>query len=305
MRPSVAIPLVVLVGFWVYLVWFRPGELNVIVRPQGASVRIDGTSANSSVAGTFAGSVSPGPHVVEVAGEGLESATLQVDVAPGQTVTCTVAIAPTGMVYLEGGPFTMGDDEGAFPERPAHTVTLDPFFADRTEVTVGAFRKFRHAYVSSFVGDDLPVTGVTWAEARAYCASLGKRLPTEAEWERGCRGRHNRPYANGDTFDVAAARTGLSLDAGPTRVGAFPPNGEGLHDVTGNVWEWCADWYDRRTYNREERINPRGPVSGTRHVLRGGAWYSNARFSKCTHRPGNFRAQKDRSFGFRCVRGVY
>lgn len=305
MRPYIAFALVVLVGFGVYFIWLRPGALNVIVRPRGVSVRINGVLAPSSVEGTFAASVLPGTHVVEVAGAGLESASLKVDIATGQTVTLTQSIAPTGMVYVEGGLFTMGDDEGAFPERPAHTVTLDPFFADRTEVRVGAFRRFRQAYVPPFAGDDMPATGVTWSEAKAYCVSQGKRLPTEAEWERGCRGGDNRSYAYGATFDASVARTGLMLDAGPTRVGTYPPNREGLHDLTGNVWEWCADWYDRRAYEREERINPQGPAFGTRHVLRGGAWYSNARFSKCTHRPGNFRAQKDRSFGFRCVRDIH
>ena len=199
----------------------------------------------------------------------------------------------------------MGTDAGDYNEKPAHPVSLAPFYIDLTEVTVGAFRQFRPDYRPPFAGTAMPAVNVSWETAWDYCRFAGKRLPTEAEWERACRGMQGRLYSYGKTYDPDRARTGQKMDAGPLAVRALPPGQGGIYGMAGNVWEWCADWYGRDYYRESPKENPRGPGRGVQRVFRGGAWYSNARYSRCTHRPGDVKKVRDVSFGFRCVRDLH
>ncbi|MBT5831334.1 MAG: SUMF1/EgtB/PvdO family nonheme iron enzyme, partial [Candidatus Latescibacteria bacterium] len=155
-------------------------------------------------------------------------------------------------------------------------------------------------YRPAFLGDDLPATNISWQEAQAYCQSVGKRLPTEAEWERACRGGQGYAYEYGMPYDDQMARTGMGLDLGPVEVHTL--GDRGVVGLTGNVWEWCADWYDRDIYRKRLKGSFESPEKGDQHVLRGGAWYSNAQAARCTHRPGNVKKMRDPSFGFRCAR---
>ncbi len=213
------------------------------------------------------------------------------------------AHTPEGMIYIPGGSFTMGGDSGDLDERPPHTVHVSGFYLDRHEVTVRQYRRFMEATAHpapDYWQPELdrrkdPVVGVSWHDAAAYASWAGKRLPTEAEWEYAAQHESDNgtgpPSANTGSFGIAP-------------VMSFAPGGSGLYDMIGNVWEWCADWYGSDYYTFSKKADPRGPVTGTHKVLRGGAWYS----SPDDARPHNrFYALPDTggySIGFRCAQSV-
>jgi formylglycine-generating enzyme required for sulfatase activity len=188
------------------------------------------------------------------------------------------------MVLVKGGCYAMGaedDDCDATPEeRPAHEVCVGDFFLGKYEVTQGQWKAVmgaNTAATSTCREDDCPVDGVTWSEVQAFIARLNAgaerdryRLPTEAEWEYAARsgGRLER-YAGGrDLVSVAW----FADDSGRVnhRVGTKAPNGLGLHDMSGNVWEMTSDWYSPTYYSTSPRDNPQGPGAGEDHVVRGG-----------------------------------
>ncbi|MBK8218702.1 MAG: SUMF1/EgtB/PvdO family nonheme iron enzyme [Myxococcales bacterium] len=172
--------------------------------------------------------------------------------------------APKGMKLVPGGTFTMGIDVGGQPdERPAHKVTLAPFFLDVTEIThaeygecvkAGACRapdaKVISRFGGVFVGPNKPVTGITWGDTRAYCAFRGKRLPREAELERAVRGDDGRRYPWGNeppTHERTVFQSSKTEDVGTHPLGRGP---YGHDDLAGNVWEWMEDMYDPFAYTR-------------------------------------------------------
>lgn len=199
-------------------------------------------------------------------------------------------------------------------DQPARPVVVNAFFMDKYEVTTADFAKFIAAtgrpapwnWKDGKVNpgqDQWPVYNVTWDDAAAYCAWAGKRLPTEAEWEKAARGGSDKklypwgdvlePEAKEETSATAAAAAPAAsatekppaktikmarygFPNGPVPVGSFPPNGYGLYDVIGNVWEWTADWYTQYYYSIAPSDNPRGPETGKYRVLRGGGWATNA-----------------------------
>ncbi|HUR71011.1 MAG TPA: SUMF1/EgtB/PvdO family nonheme iron enzyme, partial [Candidatus Limnocylindrales bacterium] len=190
-------------------------------------------------------------------------------------------------VLIPAGAFLGGDDENS----PRRELFVEAFYLDRYEVTVGRYARFLQATgnvrppeewdtVDLNNGTDLPVIGVDWQDANSYCQWVGRRLPTDAEWERAARGMDERKYPWGNEpptpeharfaqkYEKAVYKGGVAR-VGSHRKGASP---FGIHDMAGNAWEWTADWFSE-SFPYADRRNPKGPSSGTSKVLRGGGWY--------------------------------
>ncbi|MEK9629428.1 MAG: SUMF1/EgtB/PvdO family nonheme iron enzyme [Nitrospinota bacterium] len=203
-------------------------------------------------------------------------------------------------VLIPEGEFKMGTEKGTQAEKPVHSVWIDAFYLDRLEVTNKDFEKYDPNFQRSQASncDDCPATRITWQEATKYCHSLGKRLPTEAEWEKARRGPNDsdiNPVKEKNRF-------GLSFVAGTAPAQSSSKNGYGLHHMAGNVWEWTQDWFDEKYYNNSPEKNPQGPEKGLRKVVRGGSWYNDVWYLQAGMR---FRIAPDvklNSLGFRCAK---
>ena len=263
------------------------------------------------------------------------------------------------MVLITAGEFQMGSNDGEANEQPVRTVDVDAFYMDKYEVTNAQYKKFVDAnpqwrkdsiadrfhngsYLKTWSGNnypsgeaDHPVVSVSWYAAMAYSKWAGKRLPTEAEWEKAARGGlFGKKYPWGNTID--ARNTNYNRNVGGTKVvGSYGANGYGLYDMAGNVWEWCLDVYDRDFYLHSPRENP---VSGSprenrvfgvsprenrvfgggsiqsildnysnnesSRVLRGGSWGNGASNVRCANRNSTAPAVTNSYIGFRCARTV-
>jgi formylglycine-generating enzyme required for sulfatase activity len=263
---------------------------------------------------------SPEPEAVRTAEPTIEPTTISGTHALGDTWT-----RPADgmvMIYVPAGEFQMGSTTSD-DEEPVHTVALDGFWLDRTEVTNAQYGKCVTAdkcdpsYYSGdsrFNGDDQPVVGVSWHDAVAYCEWAGGRLPTEAEWEYAARGPEALTYPWGNTFDGTrlnfcdknctydwAEKSVNDSYEFTAPVGSYPDGASwtGALDLAGNVWEWVADWYG--SYPSGRQVNPTGPQSGEYRVLRGGSWYSYEYLTRGAYRDWYAPADtRNDIFGFRC-----
>lgn len=219
------------------------------------------------------------------------------------------------VVFVEGGTFTMGD--GSDSDNPAHTVTLSSYSIGKYPVTVGQYKKFCDATGRSMPEktpawgwqDKHPMVYVTYNDAVAYCNWLGEeyggdwRLPTEAEWEYAARGGNKKErytYSGGNDLD----RVGWYADnaGGQTNsVGRKSPNGLGIYDLSGNVYEWCRDWYDQDYYFNSPQSNPRGSTSGSFRIVRGGSWNNSAASCRVAIRTDFLPSASYKITGFRVV----
>ena len=255
---------------------------------------------------------------------------------------------PVGMVLIPEGPFDMGStaNNANIDEQPVHTVYMDAFYMDRREVTVREYRKFveetghrapdwEQVAIYSPT-DDHPIVFVSWHDAMAYAKWIGKRLPTEAEWEKAARGKlagKIYPWGNlAPTVAIATVKCNFAdknlahywwadkeVDDGyvyTAPVGSYPRNGYGLYDMAGNVLEWCLDEYDLDFYEISPSANP---VSGadtvaeisdtfasvqSPRVLRGGSWLVNARGIRNAARSLLNPSSTSSSVGFRCAKAL-
>ena len=209
--------------------------------------------------------------------------------------TFTVNGVQFTMVAVEGGTFTMGatSEQGSDVwdfEKLAHQVTLSDYYIGQTEVTQALWKAVMGSNPSRRVGDNLPVENVSWNDCQAFIQKLnqltGKQfcLPTEAEWEyaaRGGRKSRDYKYAGGNNIGSVAwydGNSGKETHAVATK----QANELGIYDMSGNVWEWCSDWYG--DYTSSSQSDPQGPSSGSRRVLRGGGCYNNARYCRVSYR---------------------
>ena len=239
-----------------------------------------------------------------------------------EPILTEMAIVPAG-TYLRGGV------EGARDEMPRHQVHLDSFALDIHPVTNEQFALFlqsmggekdhnnndiirlRNSRIKRSSGKLIiesgygkhPVVGVTWYGAVAYAKWIGKRLPTEAEWEAAASSGKETLYPSGSEIERTLANF-FSSDT--TAVMSYPPNTLGLYDMAGNVYEWCQDWYAYNYYEASslEPDNPQGPHQGVYRVLRGGCWKSLKEDLRCSHRHRNNPGAVNGTYGFRCAADV-
>jgi formylglycine-generating enzyme required for sulfatase activity len=219
------------------------------------------------------------------------------------------------MVLVPAGDFWMGseDADADDSERPRHTRVLDAFYIDKHPVTNALYKRFLAAtghrkpeYWTDrqFNRPDQPVVGVDWADAQAYCRWAGKRLPTEAEWEKAARGSDGRKYPWGNTWDPARANSFEGGPGRPTPVGSYPDGVSpyGAHDMAGNVYEWTASMY--RPYPYEAEDGREDPKSEGARVVRGGSWYSIPQLLRVSVRNDYSPTDRNNGVGFRCARDV-
>jgi formylglycine-generating enzyme required for sulfatase activity len=219
---------------------------------------------------------------------------------------------PVAMVSVPAGDFVMGSDDpdADRDERPATRVFVGAFAIDRVEVTNARFRgcveagactrPIAGAWAERAAGD-LPVSLVSWAQATAYCRWVGKRLPTEAEWEKAARGRDGRRYPWGDAF--APDRANLGYTHGPVAVGRHPAGASpyGVLDMAGNVWEWTSSLYRPYPYDRDD--GREDPAARGARVNRGGGWYHGAWYARASYRAtADHMYRRVADLGFRCAR---
>ena len=227
------------------------------------------------------------------------------------------------LLLIPAGEFLMGSpaNRKAFwnDEGPQHRVTITkPYYLGKYEVTQAQWQVVMGSNPSNFSGcPDCPVEQVSWDDCQAYCKKLSAktgrtiRLPTEAEWEYACRAGTVTPFHTGPTISTAQANYNGNFPYGSgskgeyrqrtTKVGSFSPNGFGLYDMHGNVWEWCQDWYGEKYYGSSPGTDPSGPTTGSWRVIRGGAWYDLASGCQTTDRNNITAASRLSYYGFRLV----
>lgn len=245
------------------------------------------------------------------------------DAAPSESLNPSQALheepIQEEMVSVPAGPFIRGTDRGGFDEQPQRTLVLDGFSIDRYEVTNFQYQQFVEATghrksgppsryaknMSRMRGVNQPVVYVSWEDAEAYCQWRGKRLPTEAEWEKAMRGTDGRlwPWGNveqpgganwarvQDGYDVTASVGAVSTDKSPY----------GVMDGAGNVMEWVADWYSESYFTEAPERNPLSPENGTFRVLRGGGYATTGADIRITSRSKMVPDFRDETIGFRCA----
>jgi iron(II)-dependent oxidoreductase len=233
--------------------------------------------------------------------------------------------AEPGMVFIPAGDFLRGrshalPDDGLkwYPtllkdDRPVRRLIIAAFYLDEHEVTNAQYSEFIRATGHRAPYNwprgrlpegkqDIPVVDVSWEDAAAYASWAGKRLPTEAEWERACRGlADGAKYPWGDR-EPGADEAQFNKLEGPGRVCALRRNYFDLCDMAGNVWEWCSDWYEKDYYARAPEQNPRGPETGMYRVLRGGSWADEEKYLTCAYRSWARPAERSPNIGFRCAK---
>jgi len=224
-----------------------------------------------------------------------------------------ISVGDFGFVRVSGGEFYMGSKNGSSDEKPVHRVYLDSYYISKYEVTFAQYDKFCEGTGRSKPGDkgwgrgSRPVISVSWNDAKAFCEWLSKKrgrnihLPTEAQWEYAARGgnrsRGYRYSGSNNAGDVAWYNSNSGNKTHP--VGQKIPNELGIYDMSGNVWEWCSDWYSSSYYSSSPYKSPKCPSSGSYRVRRGGSWFSDADGMRSASRNGVDPSGRYNGIGFR------
>jgi formylglycine-generating enzyme required for sulfatase activity len=215
------------------------------------------------------------------------------------------------MVYVPTGEFEMGAmGRGDTGTLPIHTVYLDGFWIDQTEVTnaqyglcvqAGICVPSRYADLSMYNADNQPVLAVTWYDADSYCAWAGGSLPSESQWEYAARGPEGRTYPWGEAEPDCETANYLECLGKPAEVGLYPSGASrvGALDLAGNVYEWVSDWHAK--YPEGRQVNPQGPSEGDRKIIRGGSWTDLPQFIHAIQRIRYVPTDASETVGFRCV----
>lgn len=301
--------------------------------PAKASVPLPQTDNGGKDSGPAKPEAVPAPSKPKVQDNEAKSPIKSQPPSNGQAASKSVSVHPipaeimgadgAPMVLVPAGEFIMGSDKGDDDEAPIHHVFLDSFYLDKFEVTNGRFAKFVEAIQSEppwgfadkdtpIVNADRPVRWVSWMDAIGYCLWVGKRLPTEAEWEKAARGPDGRIYPWGNDPPTPAHAVFGRKEGG---VETLSPVGNrdkgkspyGAHDLAGNLYEWVMDWYDEAFYTnfvKNPTINPRGPSEGTAKAQRGGSYINNPYRLRSSFRTKGDPTEQDPNVGFRCAQDV-
>jgi len=281
----------------------RPLESELIVtsRPSSASIWLNNLPQAQKTPAKLV--LRPGRYLVSTYTDGYVQVDELVDLKANESHSVEMRMSPgkvpQGMTLVPGGEFTMGADDSAPDERPARKIMVKPFYMDRFEVTNQAFKQVfpDHKYLEG--QDSLPALGISWTQAVKYCETVGKRLPTEAEWEKAARGTDGRIYPWGEVFVPGYANTSESGIGVATRVGNFfeASSVYGCMDLSGNAYEWVFDWYEAYPGNTDV-TKDYGQIF---RVLRGGSYKGDKFEARSAARHFDRVDSNRRDYGCRCA----
>ena len=291
-------------------------QVEITSNPTVADLFIDDKPAGKT---PYNGNLTYGSHKLRVESNG-KKAEKQVQVLQGGAVNFSIAITSDytetvsglniEMVFVEGGTFQMGSNDGESDEKPVHPVTLSDFLIGKYEITQKQWRDVKGNDPSNFKNcDNCPVEKVSWDDVKDFIIKLNKktgkiyRMPTEAEWEYAAKGGNKSneyTYSGSNTIGYVAWYSDNS-GSKTHPVGQKQPNEIGLFDMTGNVWEWCSDWYGEDYYQSSPSSNPKGALSGSFRVYRGGVWSTGAQNCRTSYRSRNYPDSRYNYLGFRLV----
>ncbi len=282
---------------------FKPmeAEIQVFSRPTGAQIWINNILQAQLSPAKF--TLPPGSYLVSAHTQGFVQTEQTVELTENESETVELKMepgnVPVGMVLVPGGDFAMGTDERAPDERPKRVVNLKPFYIDKFEVTNEAFVRIFPEHKFPDGQENFPALGVSWAQAVKYASMTGKRLPSEAEWEKAARGTDGREYPWGEMFENGRCNNQDSGLGRPVRVGKYF-NGNSIYkcvDMSGNAYEWVMDWYDAYPGNQYV-TKDYGQIF---RVLRGGSYLSDKFEARCPARHFDRMDAKRADYGFRCA----
>ena len=277
-------------------------ELSVFSSPTGAQVWLNEELQPERTPAKYA--LIPGEYTVSIYLESYITSEENVLLGPNEKrsveTTLLPGYEPRGMVLVPAGPFTMGADQAAPDERPQRVIELKAFFIDKHEVTNEEFEKIFPTHTFEGGQGRYPVAGVSFYRASEYAGAVGKRLPTEEEWEKAARGVDGRMYPWGNDFDKNLCNSEARALGGPQRVGQYRMGASpfGCMDMAGNIYEWTSSWYQRYPGNNDV-IKEYGQVF---RVLRGGSCGSSAFEVRCVRRHYARMDARRSDYGFRCAK---
>ncbi len=310
------------------------GNISVVTIPTTASIELMGDAGEhyTAIGRKSFTDIPVGNYELIISNDGYKTHKETIKLTADNTVQKQFSLeegsdVPDGFVYVQGGTFQMGSKSGDSDEKPVHSVTLSDFFISKYEVTQAEWQEIMENDPSHFKGNNNPVEKVSWYDAVDFCnkkslkdglepvysgsgknikcdfSKNGYRLPTEAEWEFAARGGNKSKgytYSGSNNIDEVAEYEGNN-NKSTKAVGGKKPNELGIYDMSGNVWEWCWDWYG--DYSSSAQTDPLGPNSGSNRVKRGGSWIYSAAYCRVAFRiSSNPTYSSNSGIGFRLAR---
>lgn len=280
----------------------KESRIEVFSTPSSANIYLNNALQNERTPARIP--IPPGTYTVGVYKGGYIMEEVVVNVEPAADANVSVVLkegaVPVGMVLVPGGEFIMGTDDRSPDERPKRSVFVESFYMDKYEVTNAQFKEVFSAHTYPQGHDEYPVLDVTWEQATAYAKKVGKRLPTEEEWEKAARGAEGREYPWGDLWDPSLANVNTGqLNPRAVPVGKFIGGASpyGCMDMAGNAYEWTSSWYARYPGNDAIEKNY-GQVF---RVLRGGSYKAEPFDARCVRRWYDLNTNTREDYGFRCA----